>query len=357
VDVLFAPQPPGQVTNVTATAGNASATVSWTAPSGGGATSYTVTPFIGATAQTPVTINGTPPATNTTIIGLTSGTAYTFTVQASNANGNGPVSAHSNSVTPTGAVAPSAPTGVTASPATGQAQVSWTAPANGGSPLTGYTVTPFIGTTAQTPVQVSSGSATSAAVTGLTSGTAYTFTVKATNAVGTSAASTASSAVTPENTIFDFTAPANPDSGDGTPVEVGVKFMSSTAGSVTGIRFYKSAANTGTHIVNLWSLSGTLMATATVTNETASGWEYATFSSPVSVLANTIYVASYFAPNGHYSATSSVFTSAFSNPPLQAVADGLSANGVFAVSSTSTFPSNSFNSTNYWVDVLFAAGS
>jgi hypothetical protein len=357
VDVLFAPQPPGQVTNVTATAGNASATVSWTAPSGGGATSYTVTPFIGATAQTPVTINGTPPATNTTITGLTSGTAYTFTVQASNANGNGPVSAHSNSVTPTGAVAPSAPTGVTASPATGQAQVSWTAPANGGSPLTGYTVTPFIGTTAQTPVQVSSGSATSAAVTGLTSGTAYTFTVKATNAVGTSAASTASSAVTPENTIFDFTAPANPDSGDGTPVEVGVKFMSSTAGSVTGIRFYKSAANTGTHIVNLWSLSGTLMATATVTNETASGWEYATFSSPVSVLANTIYVASYFAPNGHYSATSSVFTSAFSNPPLQAVADGLSANGVFAVSSTSTFPSNSFNSTNYWVDVLFAAGS
>jgi hypothetical protein len=357
VDVLFAPQPPGQVTNVTATAGNASATVSWTAPSGGGATSYTVTPFIGATAQTPVTINGTPPATNTTIIGLTSGTAYTFTVQASNANGNGPVSAHSNSVTPTGAVAPSAPTGVTASPATGQAQVSWTAPANGGSPLTGYTVTPFIGTTAQTPVQVSSGSATSAAVTGLTSGTAYTFTVKATNAVGTSAASTASSAVTPENTIFDFTAPANPDSGDGTPVEVGVKFMSSTAGSVTGIRFYKSAANTGAHIVNLWSLSGTLMATATVTNETASGWEYAAFSSPVSVLANTTYVASYFDPNGHYSATSSAFTSAFSNPPLQAVSNSLSANGVFAVSSTSTFPSNSFNSTNYWVDVLFAAGS
>jgi hypothetical protein len=357
VDVLFAPTAPGQVTNVIATAGHGAATVSWTAPSGGGATSYIVTPFIGTTAQTPTTVTGAPPATTATVNGLTAGTAYTFTVQATNNNGNGPVSAQSNSVTPTGAIAPSAPTGVTASPATGQALVSWTAPNANGAPITAYTVTPFIGTTAQTPVQVSSGSATSAAVTGLTSGTAYTFTVKATNAVGTSAASTASSAVTPENTIFDFTAPANPDSGDGTPVEVGVKFMSSTAGSVTGIRFYKSAANTGTHIVNLWSLSGTLMATATVTNETASGWEYATFSSPVSVLANTIYVASYFAPNGHYSATSSVFTSAFSNPPLQAVADGLSANGVFAVSSTSTFPSNSFNSTNYWVDVLFAAGS
>jgi len=342
---------------VTATAGNASATVNWTAPSGGGATSYIVTPYIGSTAQTPTTVTGTPPATSTTITGLTSGTAYTFTVQAANANGNGPVSAHSNSVTPTGAVAPSAPTNVSAVPAGSQAQVSWTTPANGGSAISGYTVTPFIGVAAQTPVQVSSGSATSANVSGLTNGTAYTFTVTATNAVGTSAASTASNSATPENTIFDFTAPANPDSGDGTAVEVGVKFISSTAGTVTGIRFYKAAANTGTHIVNLWSLSGTLLATATVTNETASGWQYATFSSPVSILANTIYVASYFAPNGHYSATASAFTSAFNNAPLQAVSDGLSANGVFAVSSTSTFPSSSFNSTNYWVDVLFAAGS
>ena len=113
VDVLF--QPPaaaGPVTNVTATAGNASAHGDL---DGAGerrrATSYTVTPFIGTTAQTPVTINGTPPATTTTITGLTAGTAYTFTVKAANANGTGPVSAHSNSVTPTGSVAPSAPTG------------------------------------------------------------------------------------------------------------------------------------------------------------------------------------------------------------------------------------------------------
>ena len=69
---------------MTATAGNASATVRWTAPSNGGSaiTSYTVTPFIGATAQTPTTVTGSPPATTATVTGLTNGTAYTFTVTA-----------------------------------------------------------------------------------------------------------------------------------------------------------------------------------------------------------------------------------------------------------------------------------
>ena len=150
--------------------------------------------------------------------------------------------------------------------------------------------------------------------------------------------------------------PANPSTPGTAPRSRSASSsLSSTAGSITGIRFYKAAANTGTHIVNLWDLSGNKLATATVTNETASGWQYVTFSSPVPILANTTYVASYFDPNGHYSATSSAFTSAFSNPPLQAVPNSLSANGVFAVASTSTFPANSFNSTNYWVDVLFAS--
>ena len=80
---------------MTATAGNGSATVNWTAPSNNGGstiTSYTVTPFIGSTAQTPVTVTGSPPATSTTVTGLTNGTSYTFTVTATNANGTGPAS-------------------------------------------------------------------------------------------------------------------------------------------------------------------------------------------------------------------------------------------------------------------------
>jgi hypothetical protein len=92
--------------------------------------------------------------------------------------------------------APGAPTGVTAVPGNASATVNWTVPANGGSPVTSYTVTPFAGTTALTPVPVTA-PATSTTVTGLTNGTAYTFVVTATNAVGTSPASSPSNAVTP----------------------------------------------------------------------------------------------------------------------------------------------------------------
>lgn len=357
VDPVFSPAaPPGQVTGVTATAGAGSARISWSAPTTGGiVTSYTVTPYIGSAAQTPTTVNGSPPALSTRITGLTPGTAYTFKVQASNPNGSGPVSAASNQVTPQTYVAPEAPSSVSASAATAQALVNWTAPTEeGGTPLTGYTVTPYIGSAAQPSTNVSA-SSTSTKITGLSNGTTYTFKVTATNAVGTSEASQPSAAVTPQDTIFDFATPNMIDSGDGNSVELGVKFTAEKGGSITGIRFYKAAANTGTHIGSLWSSTGSLLASATFTSETASGWQQVTFAKAVSITAGTTYVAGYFAPSGHYSATSAAFASAgVSNPPLKALANTTSANGVYAYGSASAFPSNSFNSTNYYVDVTFA---
>ena len=195
---------PGAPTGVSATPGNGQATVSWTAPSSNGGspiTSYTVTPYIGSTAQTPVTVTGSPPATTATVTGLTNGTAYTFTVKATNAVGTGPESSPSTAVTPTAPTVPGAPTNVSATAGNGQATVSWTAPSsNGGSAITSYTVTPYIGSTAQTAVAVTvtgSPPATSTTVTGLTNGTAYTFTVTATNAIGTGLASSPSNAATP----------------------------------------------------------------------------------------------------------------------------------------------------------------
>ena len=117
--------------------------------------------------------------------GLTNGTTYTFTVSATNAVGTGPASTPSNSVTPSAPTVPGQPSGVSATAGNGSATVSWTAPNNGGSAITSYTVTPYIGSAAQTPVTVSgSPPATSTTVTGLTNGTTYTFTVSATNAIG-----------------------------------------------------------------------------------------------------------------------------------------------------------------------------
>ncbi|MGO4587250.1 fibronectin type III domain-containing protein, partial [Arthrobacter sp. 2RAF6] len=108
-DVALANSPttataPAAPAGVGATAGNASATVSWTAPANGGSpiTSYAVTPHAGATTLAPVTVTGTPPATSTTVTGLSNGTAYTFTVTATNAIGTSPASAASAAVTPTG---------------------------------------------------------------------------------------------------------------------------------------------------------------------------------------------------------------------------------------------------------------
>jgi hypothetical protein len=358
VDVVFAPIPvPGPVTNATAMAGGkTSANVSWTAPTSGGAvTSYKITPYIGATAQTPTTITGTPPLTSTTVTGLTTGTTYTFTVQALNPTGGGAASPQSNPVTPLTAVAPSVPTGVGAEPASSAARVSWTTPqADGDSPITGYTVTPYIGAAAQTPVQVAAPTTTKT-VTGLTNGTAYTFKVTATNAAGTSPASAASSAVTPEATIFDFATPSTVDSGDGTPVEVGVKWKADYNGSVTGVRFYKASTNIGVHTGSLWTLSGTRLAQATFSGESASGWQTVSFASPIAVTAGTTYVASYYAPSGHYSHNASGFSPAgVDNPPLHALSDATSANGVYAYSVTSTFPSSTYGAANYWVDVMYA---
>ena len=77
---------------------------------------------------------------------------------------------------------------------------------------------------------------------------------------------------------------------------------------MTGVRFYKASTNTGTHIGSLWTSSGTLLASATFANETASGWQQVNFSTPVAISANTTYVAAYLAPKGHYSDTPSGFT-------------------------------------------------
>ncbi len=141
----------------------------------------------------------------------------------------------------------------------------------------------------------------------------------------------------PSYTIFPNTAvPGTVDSGDIHAVEVGVRFTSDNGGNITGIRFYKSTANTGTHTGELWSSTGTLLTTATFTGETASGWQQVNFSNPVAIAANTVYVASYHTTVGHYSSDSGYFSAnGVDSPPLHALKDGVSGgDGIFIYDTT-----------------------
>ena len=151
--------------------------------------------------------------------------------------------------------------------------------------------------------------------------------------------------------------PTTPDAGEANSVELGVKFRTDLAGYVTGVRFYKSQLNIGTHVGNLWTSAGTLLSTATFDNESTSGWQQVNFAAPVPVAANTTYIVSYFSPAGHYAFTMSAFASAgLDNPPLHALANGFDGgNGVYTYGSSSTFPSSTYSSGNYWVDFVFVA--
>ena len=183
---------PGAPTIGTATAGNAQASISFAAPGSDGGS-----PITGYTAtSSPGGVIGTCAASPCTVTGLTNGTAYTFTVTATNAVGTSTASAASNSVTPS--TVPSAPTGVSASSSTpAQATVTFSAANNNGSAITGYTVT----SSPAGGVDSNAGTtALSHVMTGLTNGTAYTFTVTATNADGTGPASSPSNSVTPKAT-------------------------------------------------------------------------------------------------------------------------------------------------------------
>jgi hypothetical protein len=210
---------PGAPTGVTGTLGNQQVSVAFTAPTNNGGlniTSYTVT-------SSPGSFTATGSSSPLVVTGLTNGTAYTFTVKATNAAGTGPNSSSSASVTPY--AIPGAPTSVSASAGNASAVVYFTAPASDGGGVTSYTVTASTG-------QSATGIASGITVTGLANGTAVTFTVNATNPAGTGPNSTASASVTPS------TVPGAPTIGTAT----------ATGATTATIAFTAPASNGGAAI-------------------------------------------------------------------------------------------------------------
>ena len=200
------------------TPGDGQVELTWTAPTstGGSAiTGYTVTADPGGAQCT------TTGATSCAITGLTNNTSYTFTVTATNAEGDGPASNPTAPIAP--GFVPGSPTGIAITPSNSAVTVTWTAPANsGGTEITGYTATASPG-----GAQCTTTDATSCTITGLTNGTGYTVTVTATNIVGTSEPSQASASATP------ITVPSSPTSVSAT-ADDGRATVSWTTPSDTG---------------------------------------------------------------------------------------------------------------------------
>ncbi|TCO65143.1 DUF4082 domain-containing protein [Actinocrispum wychmicini] len=200
-------------------------------------------------------------------------------------------------------------------------------------------------------------------------GTTYTMSVRASDPAGNSISNppytwsfttgTARPATCPCTVWDDFTTPQQPSSDDPGAVEVGTKVRFDTRGSVLGVRFYKGPGNTGTHTGSLWSSTGTRLATGTFSNENGGGWQTLMFSSPVVVQPNTTYVVSYYAPNGNYAVNGGYFNGVGGDyGALHALAGGVDgANGLYRYGSGGGFPTSSYGSSNYWVDVIWQGGA
>ncbi len=191
---------PGAPVLQPAVAGNAQVSLTWSPVDG--STGYQIFNSVNSGTYGAAVTTVSSSVYSYDVTGLSNGTTYYLVVKAINPGGS---SASSNEVSAMPKTFAAAPMGVTAVTGDGQAIISFTLPAdNGGSALTGYEVTSSPGN-----IRVM-GTASPITVTGLSNGTAYTFTVKAVNSAGSSMASAPSNAVTPRSSSS-----GGEDGGDG----------------------------------------------------------------------------------------------------------------------------------------------
>ena len=359
VDVVFAivPDTTGPAfTNIGAAVTSTAATVAWTTNEPADSrVEYGLTTSYGSfsplsSALTTSHVVG--------LSGLTAETLYHFRVLSRDAAGNPSASADMTFTTAAPDLTPPVVSHILTSLVTSSsARVGWTTDEIADTQVD-YGLTTAYGSATALDTLLATGHA--AELSGLSPATTYHFRVRSRDESGNLTVSpnqtftTLAIGACPCSVWPVTTTPAVAATTDSNPIEVGMRFRAAQDGFITGLRFYKGATNAGTHVGHLWTNTGTLLATAIFVDETASGWQEVMFASPVPVNANTTYVASYFAPVGRYAQTLDGLGGTVSNPPLQALGNGVDgANGVYLYAPSGGFPTSSFQASNYWVDVVF----
>lgn len=263
--------PPTAPQNPTAVPGDEQATISWDLPDSDGGSSitgYTVQAFRNGVAVAGAICQPTSVSNRTcTITGLNNLEDYTFTVVATNTNGNSPESSATSAVTPDRA--PAAPGNPGATAGNAQATVSWSVPTDWiGSAIQTYTVVAYSGETIVPGANCTVTASTSPLqcdVPSLTNGQTYTFEIVATNTVGDSTPAT-----TAELTLPATPAPGNPSTsgpgGTNQSTTVGIP----SGGSVTLLSGGTPVvSNTITTVEGTWTLDP---ATGTIIYQPAPGF-------------------------------------------------------------------------------------
>jgi hypothetical protein len=177
--------------------------------------------------------------------------------------------------------------------------------------------------------------------------TVYTATVTANGtAVANGTWSFTTMAKQDQVSLFTTGTPTNANTTSTQNINVATRFKTSAAGVVTAIRFYKGTLNIGTHTGSIWNTSGTRLATVTFRNESASGWQTATLSTPLRLTVGAEYRVSLYSTTRVYALTTNGLSAVVTNGPISTIANG-------GASVFSTGYPNTTSANKYWVDVIF----
>lgn len=153
--------------------------------------------------------------------------------------------------------------------------------------------------------------------------------------------------------IFGSETPVDQDvGGDTSDITLGVKWRADVDGFVTAIRVYVGAGDPATGAI--YTSGGSLLGSVALSGLSGLGWSTVNFASPIAITANTVYVAAVYWPGGNYPITSFGLDGTTINGHLEALDDAESSNGIYNYATGLSFPSSSFQATNYFADVEFS---